>query len=384
MTATGATLPSDGVHDLDWIKSALQTAMDLECATLPLYLSSMFSLEVQNYTAYNQIRSVAMEEMVHMAIAGNMLAALGGRPSVAGFATRYPTVGLPGGVEPDLRVGLAPLSGLQLERFMRLEMPATLLREVVDETYPTIAAFYGAIGDAIQGNAAAVRSAVAAGGSANQVGDDIGFTTISATSGTDVIEQLLSGVEEILHQGEGSSATSIFAGDESENELSHYGKFAELYYGAQYLEPVPAPPLSQSTVPEFFRGRTISWPVVINTLSVPSDGYERILAVDPGASEVRPHLAQFDTGFSSVLSLLDQVWNGPAAQSWPTLGAAVKAMVDLRVLSCFMIMRYEVPAAVVAQLPELYPDEITEMQALTDLSKPVFYGPRFHNSNPRS
>ena len=56
------------IKDLDWIKSSLQSAIELEYSTLPLYLSSMFSLEVQNYTAYNTIRSVVMEEMVHMAL----------------------------------------------------------------------------------------------------------------------------------------------------------------------------------------------------------------------------------------------------------------------------------------------------------------------------
>src|SRR5690348_18441248 len=50
-------------RDLNWIKQALQSAVEVECSTLPLYLSALFSLEVQNYTTYNVIRSVAMEEM---------------------------------------------------------------------------------------------------------------------------------------------------------------------------------------------------------------------------------------------------------------------------------------------------------------------------------
>ena len=57
------------LHDLAWIRQTLQSAIELEYSTLPLYLSAMFSLEVQNYTAYNTIRSVAMEEMTHLALA---------------------------------------------------------------------------------------------------------------------------------------------------------------------------------------------------------------------------------------------------------------------------------------------------------------------------
>src|SRR5687767_15842532 len=89
-------------RDLAWIKQALQSAIELEYVTLPIYLSAMFSLEVQNYVAYNTIRSVAMEEMVHMAIACNMLAALGGSPRIKTIQIRYPVHGLPGGAEPDL------------------------------------------------------------------------------------------------------------------------------------------------------------------------------------------------------------------------------------------------------------------------------------------
>ena len=50
--------------DLAPVVAQLQSAVALEHATLPLYLSAMFSLEVQNYTTYNLIRSVVMEEMV--------------------------------------------------------------------------------------------------------------------------------------------------------------------------------------------------------------------------------------------------------------------------------------------------------------------------------
>jgi hypothetical protein len=63
---------------MNWLKSALLSAIEMEHAALPLYLAAMFSLEVQNYTTYNLLRSVLMEEMVHMVIACNSLAALSG------------------------------------------------------------------------------------------------------------------------------------------------------------------------------------------------------------------------------------------------------------------------------------------------------------------
>jgi hypothetical protein len=368
-------------HDLAWIKQALQSTIELEYATLPVYLSAMFSLEVQNYTAYNTIRSVAMEEMVHMAIVCNMLAALGGSPQVSKIQIRFPVTGLPGGTEPDLHVGLAQYSKNQLRNFLRIETPQSLLRGHRDETYPTIAALYRSIREAIVVNAEAVRAAVQAGGPAHQVGDDIGFTTIAYQPGVDPVETLCAAIDEILEQGEGASAGDLITTTASESEESHYAKFASLYHGAQYQDPDPPVGLSPATEHLFFQGRAIGWPEVVNTLAVPADGYAKLLALDPAAAAVTKDLEAFDNAFSSVLASLDSAWNGPAAVAWKTLGAAVHGMVDLRVLSCFNIMRYEVPAELVARLPELYPDEIDRLRDYTDLTRPVFYGPRFVNTN---
>ena len=368
--------------DLPWIKQKLQSAIELEYATLPIYLSAMFSLEVQNYVAYNTIRSVAMEEMVHMAIACNMLAALGGSPQLARLQIDYPVRGLPGGAEPDLQVGLAPYSKNQLKNFLRIETPQSLLGDQGrHETYPTIAALYQSIRTAIRDSAEAVRAAVAAGGPANQVGDDIGFTTISYRPGVDPVPALCAAIDEILEQGEGASAGNLITSTAYETEASHYAKFAELFYGARYEAPDPPIRLCRETEPQFFRGGSIGWPTVVNTLAVPRDRYAQILALDPAAAAVTTDLEAFDTSFSGVLTALDAAWNGPAAVSWKTLGGAVHGMVDLRVLSCFNILRYQIPAAIVARLPELYPGEIDQLRRYTDLTAPVFYGPRFVNVN---
>ncbi|HTB12043.1 MAG TPA: ferritin-like protein [Bryobacteraceae bacterium] len=378
--------PTPVKHDLPWIRQALQHAIELEYSTLPIYLSAMFSLEVQNYTAYNAVRSVAMEEMVHMAIAANLLAALGTSPQIKNIQIAFPVQGLPGGAEPDLHVGLARFSPEQLKNFLRIEMPDFLLQQQdKPETYPTIAVFYRDIRRAIHDNADAVRAAVEAAAKAgsppNQVGDDIGFNTVHCEAGIDPLPQFDAAIDEILDQGEGSSTASLLTCKDYESEESHYARFAELYYRATYEEPKPPIKLTPDTEAQFFKGRPIGWPVVVNTLAVPSDGYTKILALDPKGSEVAADLNAFDTGFSGILTALDACWNGPAAASWKTLGGAVHGMVDLRVLSCFNILRHQVPADIVAKLPVLYPSEIERLRTYTDLSKPVLYGPRFINTN---
>ena len=373
---------TDAGRNLEWIKQELQTAIAVEAGTLPPYLAALFSLEVQNYTAYNLIRSVAMEEMVHMAIAANTLAALGAVPRIKSLELRYPMRGLPGGAEPDLEIGLARLSRPQLAHFMRIERPAFLLSQAYeDEEYPTIGKLYGQIEEAIRANAAAVRDAVRADSPAHQVGDNIGFATIVPTPGLDPVDQLIDGIALIVEQGEGTSRESLFAGDRSEDEESHYARFAELYYGAKYDDPQTGIELRPETEPDFFRGRPVPWPKVINTLAVPTDGYRRVLELDPNDALVTADLEAFDAAYSEILASLDAVWNGPAEASWKTLGSAVRSMVSLRVLSCFNIMRHQVPSDVVPRIPDLYPDESEYLAAYTDLDKPVFYGPRFRNTN---
>jgi len=366
-------------RDLSWIRGALQTAIALEHSTMPLYSAAMYSLEVQNYPSYNTIRSVLMEEMLHMAAACNMLAALGGSPRLRTLDPGFPAAGLPGQVAPDLQVMLAPLSPRHLQDFMRIEAPLFMLKdEQRGGVYPTIGEFYQAIKDAVAGNAPAVRKAVGEGGPANQVGGNLGYRTISP-NGADPVDELLTAIDMITEQGEGEPVNSIGTGKDFQNEESHYARFAELRYGARYRQPNPPVELTPETESAYFQGDEIVWPVVINTLAVPADGYGKILALDPDAALVRKELDGFDSAYTAMMVALDDAWNGPAARSWPSLGEAVIQMNEMRVLSCFNIMRHQIPERVVARLPQLYPTEHPLMAEYTDLTRPVFYGPRFIN-----
>jgi hypothetical protein len=379
VTATTEQAALDaGRHDIAWLRRALQTAVELEHATLPLYASAMLCLEVQNYVTYNAIRSVLMEEMVHMGIAANMLAAIGGTPRIASLDPHYPRRGFPGGAESDLELVLASLSNRQLESFMRLESPQFLLgKPYRDERYPTIGRFYQAIRAAIQGSAEQVRDAFQAGGPANQVGDNIGFTTFTSARGTDPVEMLCAGIDEILEQGEGTGSGSIEADAIYQHEESHYAKFAELRHGRRYSGPPAGTVVTARNVDRCFAGEAIDWPVVMNTLAVPSDGYQAVLAEDPAGADAEKELAVFDAAYTKVLVGLDELWNGPMDTQWATFGQAVTGMMELRVTSCFTFMRRQIPPAVIARLPELYPADFDLLASRTDLSRPVFYGPRF-------
>ncbi|WP_208853277.1 ferritin-like domain-containing protein [Streptomyces albofaciens] len=370
------------LRDISWIRGALQTAVALEHSTMPLYCAAMYSLEVQNYPSYNTIRSVLMEEMVHMAIAANMVAALGGTPRIATLDPVYATRGLPGGVAPDLPVILAQLSPRSLENFMRLEAPDYLLdsrqRAAV---YPTIGAFYDAIREAVDNHKDALRRAVEQGGPSNQIGGNLGYLTFEPAEGVDPVEKFHAGLDLITEQGEGRGTGTVEAGEDFQREGSHYARFAELRYGRRYLAPEAGAEITRENEAAFFQGEEIVWPVVINTLAVPSDGYAAVLAEDPDAAEVRKELERFDNAYTEMMACLDRAWNGPAETWWPSLGAAVTQMDQMRVSSCFTIMRHRVPAQVIGRLEELYPRQYKALARYTELSRPVFYGPRFINNN---
>ena len=375
-------------RDINWIRGALQTAIALENCTIPIYCSAMYSLEVQNYPVYNILRSVVMEEMLHMAAAANMVAALGDRPRIRELdAVGELRRGLPGNIAPGLRARCANLSRSQLDAFMRIEAPESLVPEASSKTsyggrsYPTIGAFYEEIKQAIFDNADAIRQIARGPMKSNQVGGNLGYACIDPTSGVDGIEQFIGSIELIQDQGEGADTTRM-SGEESGDELSHYARFAELKFGRRYEGPLnrdkDSVDISESQR-RYYTGEEITWPTVINTLAVPNDGYEAILKIDANREEVSDSLRKFDENYTRMMVALDDCWNGPVSEAWPNLGKAVYEMNELRVVSCFEILRHQVPVEAIQQLERLYPIEFAELAALTDLTKPVFYGPRFIN-----
>src|SRR4051794_37030257 len=102
------------------VRDALQNAVKLEHATIPLYLYGLYSLaHGKNGEIAEILESVVVEEMLHMTLASNVLNALGGSPQIdqPGFIPTYPGP-LPGGVEGGLTVALAPFSMTQLETYL--------------------------------------------------------------------------------------------------------------------------------------------------------------------------------------------------------------------------------------------------------------------------
>lgn len=132
----------------------LQTAVSLEWATLPPYLTSLYSIvEGCNTEIYGIIRSIIIQEMLHFTQSANILIAMGEDPLIDSpdVTPSYPTQ-LPGGVLPKLVVSLEKLSLEHIHRvFMGIEVPQkTGVAGDIDTDLHTIGVFYQEISDCIK------------------------------------------------------------------------------------------------------------------------------------------------------------------------------------------------------------------------------------------
>jgi hypothetical protein len=73
--------PAGPIRSLEELRNHLQYAIGIELATIPAYLYALYSIEEGKNTAVAEvIQSVALEEMLHMTLAANVLNAIGGVP----------------------------------------------------------------------------------------------------------------------------------------------------------------------------------------------------------------------------------------------------------------------------------------------------------------
>lgn len=158
---------SDRKTVLAELKANLQTAIEIELATIPIYLFTYYSIDrnaasgeaitpVQAFAnkAGGVIMSVAVEEMLHMSLSSNILFSMGVAPQLYRQAPKaYPT-GLPyhnpvGPKGPNgetaVLIPLSKLSFLQLWHFLQIEYPEQYDALPQDRNWATIGQFYSYI-----------------------------------------------------------------------------------------------------------------------------------------------------------------------------------------------------------------------------------------------
>ncbi len=218
------------------VQKALQLAIELEHSTIPAYLYAYYSLDPQaNAAAAGILKSIAVEEMLHMALAANVLSAIGGQPAISSpqFVPTYPGP-LPGGVEGQLVVGLRRLDAVQLDAFIDLEQPRHHVSDAADVGRVggvTIGEFYLSIAEAL----GRLGPEVFTGSPRRQIGPDLIFGAVVVSDPASAAAALAV----IIEQGEGTGSSPLEVAGYGGNDVAHYYRLLEIRQGRR-LVPDPA------------------------------------------------------------------------------------------------------------------------------------------------
>lgn len=303
-TAVAPSRPR-GIGTLGDLREHLQWAIELEHATLPPYLTALYSLDsARNPDAAELVGSVFVEEMIHLALAANLLNAVGGQPRLdtPGMLPPHPRQ-LPHG-DRSLQLSLLPFGPEALEMFLRLEQPAPPGAPGEGDSYETIGQFYDAIEEGLQHLCAELgEGEVFCGDPARQVtAGPFGHSGGQVTMVND-LKSALAALEEIVEQGEGTARGEVWDGDQDifhpdRNEVAHYYRFQELKLGRRYQ-----------------RGDTPQSGPTGEALTVDLAGVHPMrpnprLADHPAGSPIRAAQDDFNHTYCALLHLLEQAFNG--------------------------------------------------------------------------
>lgn len=299
----------------------LQNAIELEHSTIPPYLTAMLSLRPgSNRRIGEMIRSIVIQEMLHMTIAANILIAIGGRPQInrRGFIPDYPGP-LPMDIGDGLIVGIEAFSMPLLKNvFMAIEQPEeeipvrTALLMTGEPEYATIGEFYDAIKDKIVALGPSIfinRTAPPQVVASEWFAADKLFPITDPPSACRAIDI-------IKIEGEGTSTTPF----QSPSDPAHFYKFGSIAAGRELIA-TPAG-YAYGGAPIEFDPSAI-WPLRANC---------RIADFARG-TQARTRIEQFAYNYAALLNALHHAFNGEPQK----INAAIGVMYDLRVLSVAMM-----------------------------------------------
>lgn len=272
------------------LKQALQEAIQIEFMTIPPYLCALWSIKNEMDPVALSIREIVQEEMLHLAIVCNMLAAIGEVPNLRGAIPRYPSR-LPGSLHPTVNLTLSGLSKASLETFMEIERPKEIIQHGAHLAFleaPTIGEFYERIGIAFRDLQPEIKTD-------SQIGGPLTETIITT------VQDAIAATDLIRRQGEGSKESPA---DTGLDDLSHYYRFEELYVG-QKLE-------YDAVSKEFFHGARIDWPDVWPMEPVPAGGYQRADV----SEEAYALTVNSDRLYSEMINFLHRAWDGGGQASF--------------------------------------------------------------------
>ena len=301
------------IKTVDDLKHYLHLAMQLEHATIPVYITALYSIKPgTNTDASHIMRVIAVEEMLHLTLVANLINAIGGTPdlTVPGFVPQFPTP-LPDG-ENDFKVSLMKFSKEAVQTFCKIERPGQVspgkerLRKKVsageqmgapkhDETlsYYSIGEFYAEIRHGFETLHAQMGEALFCGDPARQVTPEQYYSGGGKLLVVSDIDSARAATELIAGQGEGLGGHVY----DADGELSHYFRLDQLLQGRYYRHgDQPHAPSG----PAF----GVDWDAV---LPIKTDARLSDFAADP---ELHAAASAFNSGYADFLAQLTQAFNG--------------------------------------------------------------------------
>jgi hypothetical protein len=218
------------------LRAHLKLAVEVELSTIPPYLYAMWSIEDPASEVARLLKSIVTEEMLHVALATDILLAVGGDIDFTDPAIRstYPRP-LPHH-RPPLRVDLAPMS-MELLRgtFMVIERPESPEAPPEADEYETLGQFYLAVELAIEALASShdlfrdhqperQLSDPSFYGAVEFDADDSGGLLLVSD-----VASARAAIDVIVHQGEGLRDEKW--ADPEHRELTHYAKLLRIHDG---------------------------------------------------------------------------------------------------------------------------------------------------------
>jgi Ferritin-like len=313
-------LPCIVPRDLGELKIFLQGALELEHLTIPPYLTALYTIRPgTNRTAFYAIRSVVLEEMLHMTLVANLLNAIGGAPKVdhPNFVRSYPAK-LPYSAL-KLEVPLEHFSLSAMKTFLAIENPWEP-NLPPSSGWRTIGQFYARIREGLINldNERRRSGGIFTGDRERQVGPRDFYNSGGEVFEVTDLASALTALRVVIEQGEGLHE-SIWDPDDQlfgeQRQVAHYFRFNEILEGRAYG------PHDTPTQPPSGPALDVTW----------QDTYP----IDTAASceqfrefdeQVYKNAMAFNVSYARMLAFLQQAFNGQPH----VMHKAVPAMLSLR------------------------------------------------------
>ena len=317
-SADGALKSAREAMSLEQLRRHLQTAIEIEHATIPTYLCALYSIQDGTNTFATQtIQGVVMEEMLHMLLACNILNAIGGRPAIdhPKFIPEYPTY-LPHSADLFL-VPLQKFGKDTIQIFLDIELPAHRPSPPQPNHWDTIGQFYKALKLALIHLERTTPGGIFTGDPVRQMQPHHYYGGGGQLVAVHCLHDAILAIDEIIGQGEGVNGAiidsdSVLFGENV--EYAHYFRFNEILCERRYR------PTDKAKNPPTGPAVEVDWSAVHNMQP------NSKMANYPPGSELYKKTFAFNRTYMTLLQSIHNAVNGDP----PELMKAIPLMYDLK------------------------------------------------------